>query len=161
MGVVFLRCNKCGKIHAVGNMTSNDKHQCKCESILNWWDNYVGECDNVPLYPNIPAKEKLSHEEYMDEDSGTKNGHEKQNGEMITRKTWKEFRESGFLWWINMILHTFGWAVVVEDDGTVIDCYPARVRYRGFDELHNSTGYTMVSQYMKNNAEELLIESKE
>lgn len=29
---------------------------------------------------------------------------------MLTKKTWKEFRESGFLWWINMILHTFGWA---------------------------------------------------
>lgn len=35
---------------------------------------------------------------------------------MVTKKTWKEFRESGFLWWINMILHTFGWAIVIDVD---------------------------------------------
>lgn len=33
-----------------------------------------------------------------------------------------------------MILHTFGWAITVEieDDGTISDAYPARVRFRGF-----------------------------
>ena len=35
---------------------------------------------------------------------------------MVTKKTWKEFRENGFLWWINMILHTFGWAIVIDID---------------------------------------------
>jgi hypothetical protein len=25
---------------------------------------------------------------------------------MVDKKTWKEFRDSGMLWWINMILHT-------------------------------------------------------
>nr|WP_297935692.1 hypothetical protein [uncultured Lachnoclostridium sp.] len=27
--------------------------------------------------------------------------------DMVTKKTWQEFRDSGLLWWINMILHTF------------------------------------------------------
>jgi len=29
---------------------------------------------------------------------------------MLTRKTGKEFRESGLLWFINSTLHLFGWA---------------------------------------------------
>ena len=35
---------------------------------------------------------------------------------MVDRKTWKEFRESGLLWFINTILHMFGWAIVVDVD---------------------------------------------
>ena len=34
--------------------------------------------------------------------------------DMIDKKTWQEFKDSGLLWWINMILHTFGWAIVFE-----------------------------------------------
>lgn len=36
-------------------------------------------------------------------------------------------------WWINMILHTFGWAITVEieDDGSISNAYPARVKFRG------------------------------
>ena len=33
---------------------------------------------------------------------------------MVDKRTWDEFRTSGFLWWINQILHTFGWAIVIE-----------------------------------------------
>ncbi|WP_207733339.1 hypothetical protein [[Clostridium] symbiosum] len=33
---------------------------------------------------------------------------------MIERKSWEEFRNAGLLWWINMILHTFGWAITVD-----------------------------------------------
>ena len=35
---------------------------------------------------------------------------------MINKKSWKEFRECGMLWWINMILHTMGWAITYEFD---------------------------------------------
>ena len=49
---------------------------------------------------------------------------------MIERKSWEEFRNAGLLWWINMILHTFGWAITVDlKDGKIIDCYPARVKF--------------------------------
>lgn len=55
---------------------------------------------------------------------------------MVERKTWEEFRECKLLWWINMILHTFGWAIVTEidEDNKVCECYPARVKFRGFNE---------------------------
>lgn len=81
---------------------------------------------------------------------------------MVTKKTWKEFRESGFLWWINMILHTFGWAIVIDidDNGEIIDAYPARVKFRGFDEKNNTEGYIKVSQYMKENVSDLLEEAE-
>lgn len=81
---------------------------------------------------------------------------------MVTKKTWKEFRESGFLWWINMILHTFGWAIVVDvnDNGEITNAYPARVKFRGFSEKNNTEGYIKVSQYMKENVSDLLEEAK-
>ena len=51
---------------------------------------------------------------------------------MIERKSWEEFRNAGLLWWINMILHTFGWAITVDlKDGKIIDCYPAGWRCIG------------------------------
>lgn len=81
----------------------------------------------------------------------------------VRRRTWKEFKDAGFLWWINMILHTFGWAIVVEvdeDDG-ITTAYPARVTYRGFDEERNSQGYEQVSAYMDAKSSELLKESRE
>lgn len=80
----------------------------------------------------------------------------------MEEKSWKEFRDSGFLWWINMILHTFGWAIVVEiEDDEIKRVYPARVRYRGFAEKDNSNGYINVSEYIKRNADDILKESKE
>ena len=80
---------------------------------------------------------------------------------MVEKKTWKEFRDTGFLWWINMILHTFGWSICVEvDDGKIVNAYPARVKYRGFSEKNNTDGYIKVSNYMRKNADELLEESK-
>ena len=81
---------------------------------------------------------------------------------MINRKTWEEFRNSGLLWWINQQLHIFGWSiVVVMEDDKILEAYPARVKFRGFDDNNNTQGYIKVSKYMKENAEELLDEAKE
>lgn len=81
---------------------------------------------------------------------------------MMEEKTWSEFRAAGFLWWINMILHTFGWAIVVEvEEGEIKRAYPARVKYRGFNQSDNTEGYIKVSGYMKENAAKLEAESKE
>ncbi|CDV96361.1 Hypothetical protein DPCES_5363 [Desulfitobacterium hafniense] len=82
---------------------------------------------------------------------------------MISEKSWKEFRESGMLWWANMILHTFGWAIClsVDEDGEVTDEYPARVKFRGFSEELNTNGYIKVSEWLSKNSEALFQESKE
>lgn len=82
---------------------------------------------------------------------------------MVGKKTWKEFRDCGMLWWINMILHTFGWAIVViiKDNGDIIEAYPARVKFRGFDEKSNDEGYIKISEFMEENAKQLADECKE
>lgn len=55
-----------------------------------------------------------------------------------------------------MILHTFGWAIVynIDDNGNT-EVYPARVKFRGFNEHSNTNGY------MKENANDLLEEASE
>ena len=80
---------------------------------------------------------------------------------MVDKKSWDEFRDCKMLWWINMILHTFGWSIVTEmHEGKIFNVYPARVKFRGFDEKNNTEGYIGVSQYLVNNAEELLKEAE-
>ena len=78
---------------------------------------------------------------------------------MVNRKSLQEFRESGLLWFINSILHTFGWAIVIDLDADIM--YPARVKYRGFSEELNDKGYRLVTQYMVSNATELLEETED
>ena len=86
--------------------------------------------------------------------------HEEKNEGQVIRKEWKELRNSGLLWWINMILHTFGWAICYEmENSEIANVYPARVKYRGFSEDANSEGYMKVSKYIKENAEILHDES--
>ena len=83
---------------------------------------------------------------------------------MVSKKTWKEFRETGLLWWANKTLHMFGWSIVVEiDDKTkeITNCYPARVKFRGFSDGCNTEGYQNVSKYLKENIEELERETHE
>jgi hypothetical protein len=81
---------------------------------------------------------------------------------MLDKKTWEEFRASGLFWWINTLLHTFGWALVVEiENGEIKTVYPSRVKFRGFSEEINSDGYKKISEYMVANAEELKKEAEE
>lgn len=82
---------------------------------------------------------------------------------MVKRKSWKEFKDNGLLWWINTILHTFGWAIVfdVEEDGTISEVYPARVKFRGFSEDVNTEGYKKVSKYLVGEVTELAREANE
>ncbi len=75
---------------------------------------------------------------------------------MVEKKSWNEFRDSGLLWWINALLHTFGWAIIFERvDGKIVDVYPARVGFRGFDEQTNTEGYRKLTQHLKGNIEGL------
>ena len=86
---------------------------------------------------------------------------EENKKEPVTKKSWTEFREIGLLWFINTILHMFGWAIVVEvDNGEVINAYPARVTFRGFSEESTASGYQKVSKWMAENAAELLDEAE-
>jgi len=80
---------------------------------------------------------------------------------MVTKKDWNEFRNTGLVLFINQILHVFGWAIVFEvENDEVKSVYPARVKYRGFNENSVSKSYQKISEYMKNNASDLYEETK-
>lgn len=82
---------------------------------------------------------------------------------MVEQKSWEEFRNSGMLWWINMILHTFGWALVIEcleEENIITNCYPARVKFRGFGEQNNTDGYIKVSKYLDENIKDIREEAE-
>jgi hypothetical protein len=85
--------------------------------------------------------------------------------EMLTKKDWNEFRNSGLLWFTNRILHLFGWAIVVDyediEKGIIKEVYPARCKFRGFETKNESEGFVKVTEYLKNNIDELLKETKE
>lgn len=82
---------------------------------------------------------------------------------MVIRKSWNEFRATGLPWFINTVLHAFGWAITfnVDDDGNIIDAYPSRVKFRGFSEKINSDGYAKVSHYLQDNIDTLVSEADE
>ena len=81
----------------------------------------------------------------------------------MEKKSWDEFRDSGLLWWINMILHTFGWAIVIgkNSEENITEVFPARVIYRGFSEESNTSGYKKVTSFLKENIEDLEKEANE
>lgn len=53
------------------------------------------------------------------------------------KRTWTEFMDSGMLWFVNRILHVFGWVIIVEVDtidtvGGITKAWPARTKVLGF-----------------------------
>jgi hypothetical protein len=82
---------------------------------------------------------------------------------MVDEKEIKKFVDSGLLWLVNNLLHVFGWAIVyeIDDDKKYIRMFPARVKFRGFNEEINDEGYIKVSKFMKDNADTLLKETQE
>lgn len=80
--------------------------------------------------------------------------------EMIDRKTWKDFQDAGLLWWVNRMLHLFGWAIVlqVEANGQISDIYPARCKFRGFHQEYESEGFTKLTKHISQTMPELLEE---
>lgn len=78
------------------------------------------------------------------------------------RESWQNFRDTGLFWFINTILHVFGWVLVVienQESGELMDAYPARTICRGFPDADNTEGYQKVNKWMAENGEELLKEA--
>ena len=75
----------------------------------------------------------------------------------MQKMTWNEFQDSGLLWWTNRILHTFGIAIVFEQEkgGAISTVYPARVKCRGFDLDTEGDGFEKVADYLQANAASL------
>jgi hypothetical protein len=71
----------------------------------------------------------------------------------IERKTWAEFRETGLLLIVNTILHALGWVIVFETEGNkIVNSYPARTKFRGFDNKSQDDAHTKIAKYLAENA---------
>lgn len=75
--------------------------------------------------------------------------HEKKEQKMASQlmskmSSWEDFRASGLLRFVNMFLHIFGWAIVLNvfDDGS-IEAEPRRVQYDGFCENEERAYYKL------------------
>ena len=72
-------------------------------------------------------------------------------------KAWSTFRDTKLLWFVNRMLHIFGYSIVLDmnDNKEVIGAYPKRVAYRGFNEEVDELGFKGLTKYMKDNVNEL------
>lgn len=78
----------------------------------------------------------------------------------MQKKEWSEFRSTGLVLFINQLLHIFGWAIVFEfENDEIKNVYPARVKFRGFDEKSTQVAYEKLSKYMAENSNDLLEET--
>ena len=77
-----------------------------------------------------------------------------EKGRYVKTISGKEFKESGMLWFVNSILHTFGMALTWNPETDVIE--PAITKFRGFEEKYNDQGYRALTEYMKDNAMSLM-----
>lgn len=77
---------------------------------------------------------------------------------MIEEIKIEDFQDSGLLWMVNQQLHLFGMALVVEydEDLKAKRMYPAKCKFRGFAEGDNDKGYKRVTEYMIQNASDLI-----
>jgi hypothetical protein len=84
--------------------------------------------------------------------------------QMITEKSWEEFRNTGLFLLVNQFLQIFGWSLVVsvspDNEDVIESVFPARTKYRGFSDESVDRAHKRISTYMVENAEELKKESE-
>lgn len=73
--------------------------------------------------------------------------------EYVKEISGKEFRDSGALWFVNSILHLFGMAITWNPETDELK--GSIVKFRGFSPDINDKGYKNLSNYLKDNINEL------
>ena len=70
---------------------------------------------------------------------------------MKEKISWEKFRDLGFIWFVNRLLHFFGMAIMFEEDleGNITSVYPIKTNWRGFDEKTEEKGYEKIKNYLK------------
>lgn len=100
--------------------------------------------------------------------------------EPVRRRSWEDFRNTGLLWFVNRVLHLFGWAIVLVcnvEEGTgsqevtgakgepmvteVLEAYPARVAFRGFHREAEEDGFRKVTRWFHRNVQALVDETED
>ena len=78
---------------------------------------------------------------------------------MLTESTWNEFQDAGLVWWMNRILHLFGWAIVLEQDeesGEIKRVYPAKTNFRGFPADVEANGFHKLTNHLRDEMPKLV-----
>ena len=78
--------------------------------------------------------------------------------EMVIKRTWEEFQAAGSLWFVNSILHLFGWVLAYEVDADGVmtrGVYPAHCKFRGFDEQAQDGGYRDLTNHIASRINDL------
>ncbi len=72
--------------------------------------------------------------------------------------SWDDFRAAQLLWYVNRLIHLFGWAIVTEVDamGKVTRVFPARTGIRGFSEEIETKGFIGLTKHLAAESETLL-----
>lgn len=80
----------------------------------------------------------------------------------VIPRPWSEFADAGMFWFVNRLLHVFGWAICreVEPDGTISGVYPARTRWRGFPEKDETEGFRKVTADIHAHIDDLVEDCK-
>jgi hypothetical protein len=76
----------------------------------------------------------------------------------IEGASWKEFQEAGLLWWVNRVLHLFGWVIVFvgEEGQEPRQVFPARTTFRGFTADAEEQGFERLTAHLAREAPHLL-----
>lgn len=77
--------------------------------------------------------------------------------ETIKEISWGQFKDSGLLWCVNRTLHLFGMAIVVicDENDKIERVYPARVKFRGFQEELETNGFKKLHNFLSSNIKEI------
>jgi hypothetical protein len=65
---------------------------------------------------------------------------------------WNDFRQTGLLVFVNMFLHIFGWAITLKidtDTKEILEVYPQRVKYKGYDVETIDEAYKKVKSFFE------------
>ncbi len=77
---------------------------------------------------------------------------------MIERRTWEEFRETGLVKIINVIIRAFGWSIYYEytNDKKFVQVYPIRCKHMRLGDASMTKAYLNLAKWMNENSEELV-----
>jgi hypothetical protein len=73
------------------------------------------------------------------------------------REDLRTFIDTGLLWFVNRLLHMFGYALCYDEDeaGNLSELYVSRTIFRGFEPDAENEGYAQVAQFLRDKAAEL------
>lgn len=78
-------------------------------------------------------------------------------------EAWEEFRQTGLLVHINLILNIFGWEICLLHNvqSEVVAAYPKRTKLRGVPSGLLTKSYQKTTEYLKKNINQILKESED